>query len=65
MLDPETASGLPTLGTLPGDIRGYWMRFILSFSLLYGLKIKGIGGLLFSLAFLIAFLLFVFVVINS
>jgi membrane protease YdiL (CAAX protease family) len=34
VLDPETARGLPILGSLPGDLPGYWMRFILSVSLL-------------------------------
>jgi hypothetical protein len=30
----HSARSLPILGALPGDLPGYWMRFILSFSLL-------------------------------
>lgn len=33
-LDAGAARSLPILGALPGDLPGYWMRFILSFSLL-------------------------------
>jgi membrane protease YdiL (CAAX protease family) len=34
LLTPEAASRLPLVGTLPGDLPGYWVRFILSFLLL-------------------------------
>jgi membrane protease YdiL (CAAX protease family) len=33
-LSPEAASKLPIIGALPGDLPGYWTRFILSFFLL-------------------------------
>jgi membrane protease YdiL (CAAX protease family) len=36
LLTPEAASRLPLLGSLPGDLPGYWVRFILS-SLLLGI----------------------------
>jgi uncharacterized protein len=34
LLSPEAAAGLPLIGSLPGDLPGYWARFILSFLLL-------------------------------
>jgi hypothetical protein len=34
LLAPEAASRLPLVGSLPGDLPGYWVRFILSFLLL-------------------------------
>jgi membrane protease YdiL (CAAX protease family) len=34
ILTAETASQLPLIGSLPGDLPGYWMRFALSFILL-------------------------------
>ncbi len=33
-LKAETARSVPIIGTLPGDLPGYWIRFILSFFLL-------------------------------
>jgi membrane protease YdiL (CAAX protease family) len=34
ILTPQAASRLPLIGALPGDLPGYWARFILSFALL-------------------------------
>lgn len=34
ILTAEAASSLPLIGSLPGDLPGYWMRFALSFILL-------------------------------
>jgi membrane protease YdiL (CAAX protease family) len=34
LLTREAAAGLPIIGSLPGDLPGYWARFILSFILL-------------------------------
>jgi membrane protease YdiL (CAAX protease family) len=34
LLTPEAASSLPLIGSLSGDLPGYWMRFALSFVLL-------------------------------
>ncbi len=34
LLSPEAAAALPLIGSLPGDLSGYWARFILSFLLL-------------------------------
>ena len=34
LLTPEAAARLPLVGSLPGDLPGYWARFILSFLLL-------------------------------
>lgn len=34
LLSAEAAARLPMVGALPGDLPGYWARFILSFSLL-------------------------------
>jgi membrane protease YdiL (CAAX protease family) len=34
LLSPEAASRIPLIGSLPGDLPGYWARFILSFLLL-------------------------------
>ena len=34
LLRPEAASRLPLIGSLPGDLPGYWARFALSFLLL-------------------------------
>jgi hypothetical protein len=34
ILTPEAAAALPLIGTLSGDLPGYWARFVLSFALL-------------------------------
>lgn len=34
LLTPEAASAIPLIGSLPGDLPGYWARFALSFLLL-------------------------------
>ncbi len=34
ILSAKAAAGLPLIGSLPGDLSGYWARFILSFALL-------------------------------
>jgi membrane protease YdiL (CAAX protease family) len=34
LLSPQAAARLPLIGGLPGDLPGYWARFILSFALL-------------------------------
>jgi membrane protease YdiL (CAAX protease family) len=34
LLSPEAAARIPLIGSLPGDLPGYWARFILSFLLL-------------------------------
>jgi membrane protease YdiL (CAAX protease family) len=45
LLSPEAAARLPLIGSLPGDLPGYWARFILSFLLL------GIAPAAMALAF--------------
>ena len=45
LLSSEAASRLPLVGSLPGDLPGYWTRFILSFLLL------GLAPALMALAF--------------
>jgi len=45
LLDPAMAARIPVLGGLPGDLPGYWIRFVLSFSLL------GLAPLVLSLIF--------------
>ncbi len=45
LLSPEAAARLPLVGSLPGDLPGYWARFALSFLLL------GLAPALLALAF--------------
>jgi hypothetical protein len=45
LLTPEAASRIPLIGSLPGDLPGYWARFCLSFLLL------GLAPAILALAF--------------